>query len=63
MKQGHIIDSLFTGDASSMPVSDAGSPAESPTDGQQGFNQILDALVQVLARRVASIIIEDGDMT
>lgn len=63
MEQGRIIDSHFVGNRPPMPVSDAGRLAGSSADDQQVVDQILEVLVRLLARRVASIIIENGDTT
>lgn len=61
MEQGHHPDSHLAGNISAQPVSDPGCAGLRPIDGRQVFDQLLDTLVELVARRIATIIIKNED--
>lgn len=65
MEQGHHPESDFAGDmyAVSVPMPDTVRAQVSPVDGQRVLDQLLNTLVRLMARRVATIIIENGNET
>ena len=65
MEQGHHPESNFAGDmyAVPVPVPNTVCAQVSPVDDQRVFDQLLDTLVRLMARRVATIIIETGHET
>lgn len=63
MKQRHHPESHLAGDVYAVPVPDTVCAQVSPVDGHRVFDQLLDTLVRLMARRVATIIIETGNKT
>ncbi len=65
MEQGHHPESHLEGYPCkrSMPVSDTVCAQAKQIDGHRVLDELLDNLVRLMARRVATIIIENGEET